>query len=161
MENKKLTKKDYYGMLKDIILTSDVDNKEELEAFIDRQVEIIDNKAEKAKETTVKFVKDNADRAKEFYNKISKELDEHILAPLNKKIKELGNRMDNNSVGKYVMKGVRAICSAAQWIRTKAMDLSTGAYYSLHRVYRTARHKLGKDPKVKPQATEFRSQVDK
>lgn len=50
MENKKLTKKDYYGMLKDIILTSDVDNKEELEAFIDRQIEIIDNKAEKAKE---------------------------------------------------------------------------------------------------------------
>lgn len=50
MENKKLTKKDYYGMLKNIILTSDVDNKEELEAFIDRQVEIIDNKAEKAKE---------------------------------------------------------------------------------------------------------------
>lgn len=50
MENKKLTKKDYYGMLKDIILTSDVDNKEELEAFVDRQIEIIDNKAEKAKE---------------------------------------------------------------------------------------------------------------
>ena len=50
MENKKLTKKDYYGMLKDIILTSDVDNKEELEAFINRQIEIIDNKAEKAKE---------------------------------------------------------------------------------------------------------------
>ena len=50
MENKKLTKKDYYGMLKDIVLTSGVDNKEELEAFIDRQIEIIDNKAEKAKE---------------------------------------------------------------------------------------------------------------
>lgn len=50
MENKKLTKKDYYGMLKDIILTSNVDNKEELEAFVDRQIEIIDNKAEKAKE---------------------------------------------------------------------------------------------------------------
>ena len=50
MENKKLTKKDYYGMLKEIVLTSDVDNKEELEAFIDKQVEIIDNKAEKAKE---------------------------------------------------------------------------------------------------------------
>lgn len=47
---KKLTKKDYYGMLKNIISTSDVDNKEELEAFINRQVEIIDNKAEKAKE---------------------------------------------------------------------------------------------------------------
>ena len=39
MENKKLTKKDYYGMLKDIVLTSDVDNKEELEAFINRQIE--------------------------------------------------------------------------------------------------------------------------
>lgn len=50
MENKKLTKKDYYGMLKEIVLTSDVDNKEELEAFIDKQIEIIDNKAEKAKE---------------------------------------------------------------------------------------------------------------
>lgn len=50
MENKKLTKKDYYGMLKDIVSTSDVDNKEELETFIDRQIEIIDNKAEKAKE---------------------------------------------------------------------------------------------------------------
>lgn len=50
MENKKLTKKDYYGMLKDIVSTSDVNNKEELEAFIDRQIEIIDNKAEKAKE---------------------------------------------------------------------------------------------------------------
>lgn len=50
MENKKLTKKDYYGMLKNIILTSNVDNKEELEAFVDRQIEIIDNKAEKAKE---------------------------------------------------------------------------------------------------------------
>ena len=50
MENKKLTKKDYYGMLKDIVLTSDVDNKEELEAFINRQIEVIDNKAEKAKE---------------------------------------------------------------------------------------------------------------
>ena len=50
MENKKLTKKDYYGMLKDIVLTSDVDSKKELEAFIDRQIEIIDNKAEKAKE---------------------------------------------------------------------------------------------------------------
>lgn len=132
-----------------------------LDNFLDYPTLEKQTKAEKAKETTVKFVKDNADRAKEFYNKISKELDENILAPLNKKIKELGNRMDNNSVGKYVMKGVRAICSAAQWIRTKAMNLSTSAYYSLHRVFRTVRHKLGKDPKVKPQATAFRSQVDK
>ncbi len=51
MENvKKLTKKDYYEMIKGIVVESDVENKDELVAFVDKQVEAIDTKAEKAKE---------------------------------------------------------------------------------------------------------------
>ena len=50
MENVKLTKKDYYEMIKGIVTESDVENKEELIAFVDRQVEAIDSRAAKAKE---------------------------------------------------------------------------------------------------------------
>lgn len=51
MENvKKLTKKDYYEMIKGIVVESDAENKDELVAFVDKQVEAIDTKAEKAKE---------------------------------------------------------------------------------------------------------------
>ena len=50
MENTKLTKKDYYGMIKEILENAEVENKDELVAFVDKQVEAIDTKAEKAKE---------------------------------------------------------------------------------------------------------------
>lgn len=51
MENvKKLTKKDYYEMIKEIVTESDVENRDELVAFVDKQVEAIDTKAAKAKE---------------------------------------------------------------------------------------------------------------
>lgn len=50
MENVKLTKKDYYEMIKGIVIESDVENKEELVAFVDKQVEAIDSRAAKAKE---------------------------------------------------------------------------------------------------------------
>ena len=50
MENVKLTKKDYYEMIKGIVTESDVENKEELVAFVDKQVEAIDSRAVKAKE---------------------------------------------------------------------------------------------------------------
>ena len=50
MENVKLTKKDYYEMIKGIVTESDVENKEELVAFVDKQVEAIDSRAAKAKE---------------------------------------------------------------------------------------------------------------
>lgn len=50
MENVKLTKKDYYGMIREIVVESDVENKEELLAFVDKQVEAIDSRAAKAKE---------------------------------------------------------------------------------------------------------------
>ena len=50
MEEKKLTKRDLYGMVKDIVADSDSDDRDELIEFIDKQIEIIDNKAAKAKE---------------------------------------------------------------------------------------------------------------
>lgn len=50
MEEKKLTKKDLYGMTKEIIENSDTENKDALIEFIDKQIEMIKAKAEKAKE---------------------------------------------------------------------------------------------------------------
>lgn len=50
MENKKLTKKENYEMIKEIVLASDVENKEELVAFVEKQVESLEAKAVKAKE---------------------------------------------------------------------------------------------------------------
>lgn len=46
---KKITKRDYYEMLKEIVVDADVEGKEELVEFLDKQVSLLDNKAEKAK----------------------------------------------------------------------------------------------------------------
>ena len=48
-ENKKLTKKDYFGMIREMVEGASVENKEELLAFVDSQVTMLDAKAEKAK----------------------------------------------------------------------------------------------------------------
>lgn len=52
MENKekKMTKREYFEMLKGIVEGTDNENKGELIYFIDAQIASIDNKAEKAKE---------------------------------------------------------------------------------------------------------------
>ena len=50
MEEKKLTKKELYGMAREIVLDSDAEDKDVLVEFIDKQVEILENKAAKAKE---------------------------------------------------------------------------------------------------------------
>ena len=47
---KKMTKKDYYEMLKTTVEGIEVENKEDLLAFIDRELELIENKSIKAKE---------------------------------------------------------------------------------------------------------------
>ena len=47
---KKITKRDYYEMLKEIVLNANVEGSTELVEFIDKQVALIDSKAEKAKE---------------------------------------------------------------------------------------------------------------
>ena len=46
---KKVTKRDYYEMLKEIVLNANVEGATELVEFIDKQVSSIDSKAEKAK----------------------------------------------------------------------------------------------------------------
>ena len=46
---KKVTKRDYYEMLKEIVLNANVEGATELVEFIDKQVGLIDSKAEKAK----------------------------------------------------------------------------------------------------------------
>lgn len=47
---KKITKKDYYGILKTIVEGIEVENKEDLLAFIDNELKLIENKSIKAKE---------------------------------------------------------------------------------------------------------------
>ena len=46
---KKTTKRDYYEMLKEIVLNANVEGATELVEFIDKQISLIDSKAEKAK----------------------------------------------------------------------------------------------------------------
>ena len=51
MENsKKVTKKEYYVMLKKVVENAEVENKDKLVEFIDKQVKLLDDKAAKAKE---------------------------------------------------------------------------------------------------------------
>ena len=47
---KRMTKKDYYEMLKTTVEGVEVENKEDLLTFIDRELELIENKSVKAKE---------------------------------------------------------------------------------------------------------------
>ena len=49
MEEKRLTKKDYYALIKEVLEASDIEAKSELLTFVEKQVEMIENKAEKAK----------------------------------------------------------------------------------------------------------------
>lgn len=47
---KKVTKKEYYVMLKEVVENSKSENKDELVEFIEKQITLLDNKAAKAKE---------------------------------------------------------------------------------------------------------------
>lgn len=47
---KKVTKKEYYVMLKEVVENSNFENKDELVEFIEKQITLLDNKAAKAKE---------------------------------------------------------------------------------------------------------------
>ena len=50
MADVKMTKKDYFAQIKAIVAGADVEGKDELIAFVDKQVEMLDAKAAKAKE---------------------------------------------------------------------------------------------------------------
>lgn len=47
---KKVTKKEYYVMLKEVVENSNSENKDELVEFIEKQITLLDSKAAKAKE---------------------------------------------------------------------------------------------------------------
>ena len=47
---KKVNKKEYYVMLKEVVENSNSENKDELVEFIEKQITLLDNKAAKAKE---------------------------------------------------------------------------------------------------------------
>lgn len=47
---KKVTKKEYYTMLKEVVEGSNTENKSELVDFITKQITLLDNKSEKARE---------------------------------------------------------------------------------------------------------------
>ena len=58
MENsKKVTKKEYYVMLKEVVENAEVENKDELVEFINKQVKLLEDKAAKAKEKAAKQAK--------------------------------------------------------------------------------------------------------
>ena len=53
MENK-ITKRDYFGMIRTMIEGSGVENEDEILGFIDKEVAVLDARAEKAKERAAK-----------------------------------------------------------------------------------------------------------
>lgn len=61
---KKITKKDFYKMLGDIVATSESEIKDELTAFIEKEIASIESKAEKAKEKAAEK-KANGDELRE------------------------------------------------------------------------------------------------
>ncbi len=67
MENtKRVTKKEYFGMVREIVEASGVDNKEDILAFVDREVELLN----KRKNGETKAQKENAELVEVVYNKL-------------------------------------------------------------------------------------------
>ena len=68
MENtKRVTKKEYFGMVREIVEASGVDNKEDILAFVDREVELLS----KRKNGETKAQKENAELIEVVYNKLA------------------------------------------------------------------------------------------
>lgn len=61
MENKKLTKRDYFKMLAGVVDNSEITNKEELQAFISHEVELLDKKSASRGTVTTAKQKENED----------------------------------------------------------------------------------------------------
>ena len=73
-EVKKVTKKENYAVLREIVAAADVENKDELLAFIDNQMQLLDNKAAKAKENADKKKADGDALREVVYKVLSDEL---------------------------------------------------------------------------------------
>ena len=61
MENKKLTKKDLFKMVRGVVENSDVDNQVELLEFIDHELELLNNKAIRKSSGETPTAKENAE----------------------------------------------------------------------------------------------------
>lgn len=59
MENKKTTKKEFFGMLREMVVNGNSANMDALLGFIDHEVELIDRKAESRKAGTGKKAQEN------------------------------------------------------------------------------------------------------
>lgn len=68
MENtKRVTKKEYFGMVREIVEASGVENKEDILAFVDREVELLS----KRKNGETKAQKENAELMEVVYDKLA------------------------------------------------------------------------------------------
>lgn len=84
MADKKITKIEYFGQIRDIVAASDIENKEDALKFIDHEVEIIKGKAAKAKERAEKKVAEGDEMREAVYNLLTSEFQtgEDITAQL-------------------------------------------------------------------------------
>jgi hypothetical protein len=73
MADKKTTKKEYFGMVKEVIEASEVENKEELVAFVEAQVTELDKRAEKAKERNEKKKAESDELTEKIFSKLTEE----------------------------------------------------------------------------------------
>lgn len=116
MEKTKLTKRDYFKMLAGVVENSGADNREELQAFINHELELLDKKSASRGTATTAKQKENED-LKEYIMGILTEINRAVtiteLQAEDARLGELTNQkisamlkqlVDNNQVTKVVDK---------------------------------------------------------
>ena len=116
MEKTKLTKRDYFKMLAGVVENSGIDNREELQAFINHELELLDKKSASRETATTAKQKENED-LKEYIIGTLMEINRAVtiteLQTEDAKLGELTNQkisamlkqlVDNNQVTKIVDK---------------------------------------------------------
>lgn len=116
MEKTKLTKKDYFKMLVGVVANSGVDNKEELQSFINHELELLNRKSESRGTATTAKQKENEDLKEYILNALTEinravtitelQTEDARLGELtNQKISAMLKQLvDNNKVTKVVDK---------------------------------------------------------
>lgn len=116
MEKTKLTKRDYFKMLAGVVENSGADNREELQSFINHELELLDKKSASRGTTTTAKQKENED-LKEYILGVLTEVNRAVtiteLQAEDTRLGELTNQkisamlkqlVDNNQVTKVVDK---------------------------------------------------------
>ena len=86
MENKKMTKKDYFAVLKEMVIGAE--NEKELVAFIDHEIELLSRKSSKSGET--KTQKENVAIMEKIVNALSIVDSPITITDLQKEVPEMG-----------------------------------------------------------------------